>query len=116
MFRKIRAEDYRVESNVFTGTITFQGKLQLQDSKAYMPILEMLNELAEKDLPKITIDLRALELLNSSGINTLSKFLMQMERKNQTHVIVHGLREVTWQDRMLTNIKRVLPGFQLSLQ
>ncbi|EIJ42740.1 hypothetical protein BegalDRAFT_1866 [Beggiatoa alba B18LD] len=116
MFKKLKAEDYRIESNMFTGTVTFQGKLQLQDSKAYTPILEMLNELAAKDLPKITIDLRALELMNSSGINTLSKFLMLMERKQQTQVVVHGLRDITWQDRMLTNIKRVLPSFQLSLQ
>jgi len=53
------------------------GSLRLRDSK-YAPILKLMNEAAGAGHEVITLDISTLKVLNSSGINTLSKFVIGM--------------------------------------
>jgi len=112
--RKVKAENYSVCSDISTGIVTFQGTLRLENTGAYTPIIDLLDELVEKNAPLITLDFRQLDYLNSSGINAFSKFFMKAQ-KLDVEVAVKGSKQIAWQSRMLTNIQRVLPKLQLAL-
>ena len=111
-FRIIEPE-YRVEGNRVTHCVVFEGVLRLENTEAYQPIAELVARMVALNPPMLTLDMRKLEAMNSSGINSMSKFLMQAAKHEGMKVKVKASKEISWQDRMLRNIQRVVPGFEL---
>lgn len=114
--KKIEAEKYTVISQPDSGVVTFQGALRLGNVEEYQPILALLDEtlanISQQGLSQITVDLRELEFLNSSGIHTFSKFFLKAQNGG-CEVIVKASKKIPWQSRMLKNIGRVIPSLQL---
>lgn len=71
--QEITGENYKVWSEDGT-TVNFQGSLRLGNPAEYEPIAQLLNSVTAESPPTITLNLKELEFLNSSGINMLSKF------------------------------------------
>lgn len=111
----IQGENYSVVYDPATATIYFQGSLRLSGMADYQPIADLLNQASEADR-SITLDLKALNFLNSSGINMLSKFVIGMRKKKTVEVIVKGSEEVPWQEKSLQNLQRLMPDLQLKLE
>ena len=59
--------------------------------------------------------MRELQFLNSSGINTLSKFILQVRKHNVSQVVVQGSARFPWQEKSLKNLQRLLPALQLDI-
>lgn len=112
---EIKNEDYQVTYDPETGTVTCSGSFRLRGSE-YAQIADMLNEAADARPPIITLDLRELQFLNSSGINTLSKFVIRVRQHKTSQVIVKGTNQFPWQKKSLRNLERLLPGLQLELE
>ncbi len=114
--KKIEAEKYTVISQPDSGVVIFQGALRLGNVEEYQSILALLEEtlanIFKQKLSQITIDLRELEFLNSSGIHTFSKFFLKAQNEG-CEVIIKASNKIPWQSRMLKNIRRVIPGLQL---
>ncbi|ALG68344.1 slr1659 superfamily regulator [Beggiatoa leptomitoformis] len=109
----IETEDYKVMYDESLSTVTFQGFLQLNGMTEYAPITDLLNGIADKNPPHIKLDLRQLELLNSSGINMISKFVLKIRKIETINMSVLGSEDVEWQDKSLNNLKRLMPSLQL---
>jgi hypothetical protein len=77
---EINHADYQVTYDPSTATIACQGAFRLQGGAEYNPILELPIEAADAKPSLLTLDLRTLQLLNSSGINMLSKFVLQVRK------------------------------------
>jgi hypothetical protein len=75
-----------------------------------------LNELADQEPATITLDLRELEFLNSSGINVISKFVLKVRQKNTSQILVRGSKTIPWQGKSLKNLQRLMPSLQLELE
>ena len=77
---QIKKDDYAIWFDSEINTIFCSGTFRLTGSE-YAPIVEILHSVADSTPDFLAIDLTALKCLNSSGINTLCKFIMRL-RKN----------------------------------
>lgn len=113
--QEIKNEDYEVVCDPGAGTITFQGELALAGPKDYAPINQLMQGLMELSPPVITIDLKGLTFLNSSGISMISKFVLGLRKKEGIQLIVLGSSKSPWQGKSLKNLQKFLPSLQLDI-
>jgi hypothetical protein len=110
---EIKTEDYGICYDPATATVSFVGCLRLSGAEDYAPIVQLLGEVADSEPAKITLNLQQLEFLNSSGINMLSKFIIEMRKKTVVQMAVQGSQRIAWQGKSLKNFQRLMPGLQL---
>ncbi len=109
----LQGEGYAVDYNADTGTIRITGILRLGGIIEYQPISELLeNSIAAH--PALTLDLSGLEFLNSSGIATLSKFVITARNHQGCAITIRGSSSVPWQGKSLNNLKRLMPDLTLT--
>jgi hypothetical protein len=109
-------EDYQVRYDAATATVICQGSFRLRGTEEYAPILQVLTAAADAKPAMLTLDLRTLRFLNSSGINTLAKFVLHVRQSKATQVVMKGSHRVPWQEKSLKNFQRLLPGLQLEIE
>ncbi len=109
---EINHADYQVAYDPETATVVCAGSYRLSGEE-YAAILGVMNAAADANHPVLTLDVRGLQFLNSSGINTLSKFVIRMRKQPTSQLIVKGSDEYPWQKKSLANLQRLLPGLQL---
>ena len=112
----ITHDTYQVHYDPDTATVTCQGSFRLRGGEEYAPILQVLLEAADAKPATLTLDVRTLQFLNSSGINTLSKFVLQVRKLNASQVVIQGSSQHPWQQKSLKNFQRLLPGLQLEIE
>ncbi|MEL6182692.1 MAG: hypothetical protein AAFS10_27285 [Myxococcota bacterium] len=101
---------YRVWYEPDTTTVFFEGSLRL-NTNAYAPLTQLLGNVLATNPQRLTLHLRGLEFLNSSGINTLYKFaLLLRKRREPLPLKLLSSRAIAWQAKSLPNIKRFLPS------
>ncbi|HAC62788.1 MAG TPA: hypothetical protein DCF68_04455 [Cyanothece sp. UBA12306] len=110
---EIKGDDYTIEYDPESVIIKFDGELALGGPKDYKPITDFMNTIVEEKPEKITLDVRKLNFLNSSGISMLSKFAISFRRNEDTDLIVLGSKKVPWQNKSLKNLEKLLPKLQL---
>ncbi len=109
---EIKGDDYSVTFDPEAMTIKFQGELSLGGPKDYEPIVNLLNKAANSGPAQLTLDVRELGFLNSSGISMLSKFVMNLRNKRIQLTILGG-KNVPWQGKSLSTLKKLLPTLNL---
>ncbi len=113
---EIKSKDYSICYDSATETVIFQGSLRLNGLEEYAPMVQLLNDIADRDPPKITLILRQLEFLNSSGINVISKFAIKVRQKGNIQLVVQGSKDIPWQGKSLKNLQRLMPKLHLELE
>ncbi len=113
--QEIKGEDYTVLFDSNSITVSLKGELSLGGSSEYEPITTLLNQVVETNPEVMTIDLRELAFLNSSGISMLSKFVMTLRKKKGTQLVVLGSNDMPWQGKSLQNLVKLLPGLKLEI-
>ncbi|NET73842.1 MAG: hypothetical protein F6K62_23770 [Sphaerospermopsis sp. SIO1G2] len=113
----IEGEGYSVEYNSGTKQVAFRGTMRLKTSADYAPIntlLEKAYDDAGED--KLVLDFRQLQFLNSSGINTVSRFVITSRKKNAASLAVIGSKDIYWQQKSLTNLQRLWKSVEIDIQ
>lgn len=113
---EIKDQDYSVQYDPKTQTVTFQGELQLSGMDDYTPIIALLDDAVAQEPLALTLDLRGLEFLNSSGINMLLRLVIKVRDQTTMQLIVQGSEKVSWQSRSLQTLKRLMPRLDLRLE
>ncbi|MCZ6681244.1 MAG: hypothetical protein O7E52_28840 [Candidatus Poribacteria bacterium] len=113
---EIKHDDYTVTYNPETATITCSGSFRLRGIAEYASITDLFNQAADTKPDTLTLDVRGLQFLNSSGINMLSKFVIQVRKHNASQMVITGSRRIPWQTKTLKNFQRLLPALQLELE
>ncbi|MDH5391569.1 MAG: hypothetical protein OEY11_00150 [Gammaproteobacteria bacterium] len=111
----IEDENYHVEYKPVNGQITFTGTLRLGGLSEYAPIVDCLGR-AVNESNTLTLSLKSLEFLNSSGIAMFSKFVINARNKPDFELIVIGSQDIPWQSKSLNNLKRLMPAMNLILE
>ena len=110
---EIKAGDYRVWCE--GAAIHYEGTMRLSGTDAYAPILEMMDKVLAAKPQSIVLDLTELEFLNSSGINLLAKFTIEVRKQPAMGMVVKGSRRIPWQSKSLPNLKKLHPAVQLEI-
>ena len=104
---KVAADKYSVEFDKEAKKVTFKGTLRLQDKEQYREIHDLLlssaNETSDNSLE---LDMCQLKFLNSSGISSLSLFMIQM-RKQGKKIHIMGSESIPWQVKSLRNFQKL---------
>ncbi|PAX53839.1 slr1659 superfamily regulator [Brunnivagina elsteri] len=108
----IQDENYHVWYDENSETIYLKGSLRLAGMAEYSPILNLLNDVASS-ASTININLTNLDLLNSSGVNMLSKFFIDMRKKPEVQMIMLASSKIPWQTKSLKNLQRLMPRMSL---
>jgi hypothetical protein len=110
---ELRDDDYQIWYDAETQKLTCQGALRLGGPDEYAPIAQLLDEVVKQEPQNLELDLRKLAFLNSSGINTLSKFVIKVRQNSQIQLVIQGSNEIPWQTKSLPNLQRLLPTLKL---
>jgi hypothetical protein len=112
---EIQNKDYYVQYDPSTKTVCFQGLLLLNGAEEYAPITQLLSQLIDQH-HTITLDLRKLRMLNSSGFQMLSKFVMRARQHEDIQLSIKGNKHISWQSRSLQNLQRLMSSIQIELE
>lgn len=112
---EIKGVNYRVWYDPADVTVYFEGILRLGGSQEYSPIEDLLNKALAEEPKTITLDVRALSFLNSSGINMLYKFAIATRKRGEVQLAVRGSKSVPWQGKSLPNLKKFNSNFEMIL-
>jgi hypothetical protein len=111
--QEIKGQDYSIQYDLESVTVYFKGELSLGGPADYAPIVQLLDEVANPEPSTITLNLKKLEFLNSSGISMLSKFVIAVRKKKTIQLLVVGSNDVPWQQKSLKNLEKLLPTLKL---
>jgi hypothetical protein len=108
---EIKTADY----NVWTegAIIHYEGTLRLSGTDAYQPILDMMQSVLAEKPQTVVLDLTQLEFLNSSGINLLAKFTIELRKQPEIGLKVLGSTRIPWQSKSLPNLQKLHKGVEL---
>ena len=90
--------------------IHYEGTLRLSGTDAYQPILDLMQKVLADKPENIVLDLTQLEFLNSSGINLLAKFTIELRKHPDLPVKVLGSTKIPWQSKSLPNLQKLHKG------
>jgi hypothetical protein len=114
--QEIKGEEYIIRYDFASATINFIGELSLSGPEDYAAIAQLLNEIADTSPATMTLNLRELEFLNSSGISMLSKFVLSLRKQKRIQLVILGSNTMPWQGKSLKNLEKLLPGLKLELK
>lgn len=103
------------EYNVWTegSTIHYEGTLRLSGTDAYQPMLDMMQQVLAEKPRSVVLDLTQLEFLNSSGINLLAKFTIELRKQPEVGLKVLGSTKIPWQAKSLPNLQKLHKSVEL---
>lgn len=112
---EIKGEDYQVHYNDEKNAIEFTGTMRLRDSAEYQDLSDMLQSVYDNASAELVLDFRNLQFLNSSGINTISKFIINARKSEKVPVKIMGSNEVSWQQKSLKNLQKLWSSVQIQI-
>ena len=113
---EIKSKNYNVIYDEASHNIIFDGSLRLNGSAEYASISELLNNVAQQEPEKIVLDLKKLKFLNSSGISILSRFVINVRKRQNIQMLIIGAKQNPWQGKSLKNLQRLMPSLQLEME
>jgi hypothetical protein len=115
-YQSINTKEYTINYDPDSTTIQFMGELSLNGPSDYDPIKDFLNQIADSEPPHLTLNLKELNFLNSSGISLITKFVIGLRKKPQIKLTVEGSVDVPWQSKSLKNLQKFLPDLELIVE
>lgn len=115
---EIVAKKYRLTYEVETAKVSCHGSLFLNGHKEYEPLLGFLKETVDQQSTNLTLDLRDLEFINSSGINTIMQFVTYIRdsKPTQFKFIVLVNKNNLFHRKLSANLQRLLSSLQVEFE
>lgn len=105
--KKLIAGESSITFHEAESLLTFDGSMRLANMKEYDVVAEFLRESSESSPTELTMDLRSLRFLNSSGITTLSLFILSCKKNGNPQITVLKNDSISWQQKSVTNFKKL---------
>jgi len=109
----LKSKDYSIEYDEAAQTITCQGALRLAELDEYASLSQLLDSILTQKPAQLTLDMRRLRFLNSSGFNILSKFVLKVRQEGTIRLGVQASRDIPWHKKSFKNLQRLMPDLQL---
>lgn len=111
--QELSGAGYRIYGEPDPPRLVLEGSLRLNGMGEYQPLTDWLGQIVAAAPPRVILDVRQLKFLNSSGINVLSRFVIQVRQKGNIHLTVRCSEAIPWQHKSLVNLQRLLPTLDL---
>jgi len=113
---QIKGDEYTVEHDLDAHTVNFKGTIRLQTSDDYLPMTQLLQAAHNSAAGgRLNLDFQQLQFLNSSGISTISKFVIGARKQDKLQLTVVGNRDIYWQQKSLGNLQKLWPKVQIEI-
>lgn len=112
----LQAGDAHLQYNPQTQNITISGVMRLANMQEYEVVTQYLNECLANAADNLTLDLSKLTFLNSSGITTLSLFVLQCKKNTKPTLHIIGSTTIAWQEKSLPNFNKLWNEAAISFQ
>ncbi len=96
--------------------LIMQGSMRLANLTEYDKVLKFLNEITNMVSDVLTVDMKNLTFLNSSGITTLSMYILGIKKIGKPKIIVLGSNKVSWQDKSLNNFHKLWADVTITIE
>ncbi len=113
---EIKGENFNIFYDRNSKVINFTGRVRLRGLQEYTVVFDLFDKVIEINANSITLNLQHLELINSSGIDMLSKFIITTRKKKTVQINIIGSNALTWQVRLLKNFQRLMPSLKYELK
>jgi len=110
---EIKTEEYSVRYDETSNTVYWAGIMRLTSGQEYQPILQLVDEIAELGVDKLTLDFQKLTSINSYGISMLVRFIFAVDSKKTIKLLLLGAKEISWQEKWANNFQRLMPTMQI---
>lgn len=110
----IQGDTYSVTYDAASATVALKGMMRLNGMGEYAPVTSLLSRAVDEN-SAVTVDLCALEFLNSSGIAMLSKFVIETRNKQTVALTIRGAAAIAWQSKSLVNLRRLMPALTMEI-
>jgi len=110
---EINQEGYSISFNDVKHEIICQGSLMLTGTEEYAPILELFKQASEQVESSLKLDICSLDFINSSGINTMTKFIIMVRNQNALKLTMVYTGKQAWQVKLASNLQRLMPSLEL---
>lgn len=111
----LQAGDAKVTFDKDKQLITFEGSMRLANMKEYDQVADFLREQTNGLNGSLMLDFNNLQFLNSSGITTLSLFILNCKKRHDLKLHVKGSKDIAWQQKSLANFKKLWSDIQLEI-
>ncbi|AFY54972.1 hypothetical protein Riv7116_2462 [Rivularia sp. PCC 7116] len=109
---EVKGENFHIVYNNNSRVVDFSGRVRMRGLQEYSIVFDLFDKVIEINQDVITLDLQNLELINSSGIDMLSKFIITTRKKKTVQINIIGSSSRNWQTRLLKNFQRLMPKLQ----
>ncbi len=113
---EVKGENFHIVYDNNSKAVNFTGRIRLRGLEEYTVVFDLFDKVLNRNKDLITLDLQNLDLINSSGIDMLSKFIITSRKKKTVQVNIIGSSSKTWQTRLLKNLQRLMPKLQYELK
>lgn len=113
---ELKAGESILKYNPADQTVTMEGSMRLANLMEYDKISVFLNDAATQASDKLTLDMTKLNFLNSSGITTLSMFILATKKKQNPKLNILGTALFAWQEKSLKNFNKLWNEVEISIQ
>jgi len=109
---EVQGDKFKVAYQIEPVTVTCSGMLDMRGKEGYKEILELFDKaVAETDSGKtVTLDVKELEFLNSSGITTIGGFIIKLRNKGEIRLLIRCSNNHSWQARSMKGLEKLMPG------
>ncbi len=107
-------EKFSVQYDASNGKISCKGIMDLREKKGYQPLANLFDEVVEQSPQIITLDIRQLEFLNSTGITVIgSGLVIKIRNKALSKLVIHCSKDFPWQSRSMKGISKLMSDIEL---
>jgi hypothetical protein len=110
---EIKRENYCVTYDPTTAIMTFQGVIRIYEGADYNSMVDLFRQVAEQKPATITLNLQALQSLNSSGMNAFSKFVLAVRQHAVSQLVIQGSKQFPWQQKAVNLFLRMMPSLKV---
>lgn len=110
---ELKTNDYRIWYDAENTTVNFQGVLREVGIAEYQPLELFFKNILVNPPTLLTMNLKELEFLNSSGMTVVSQFVIAVRKKQTIELVVQASQDIPWQNKTLINWKRLMPSLTL---
>lgn len=113
---RVQGKNHSVEYDSETATVICRGTLNPRGKEGYAQIAELLGDVVDEVSGDISLDLRELEFLNSTGISTLGGFILKVRKKGTIRLNVWCAEKYSWQARTMKALRKLMPSLEVKYE